>query len=250
MNIKLMKTTFIVGILLVSLLALAVPMVSAEANGTTMANYSNSTIYSQAVDSDEAVGGDISNIDLSTNSQTFKWQGYYGNVSGNIHLENAAGQNLYTWAYQDNDTTQSLVIAVASNSVPSWNSINDTTFDNLTTMNQLWNLSNDTGTNTSDSAQNTFAADSVTMPEFNGNMSGNLVMGTGSRLQGGGEEAFKEAVLTDKIVVDSKDDFLFVGIGNANAISFTGAPADFELIVPVGVTNNRTETYYFYLELK
>jgi hypothetical protein len=44
-----------------------------------------------------AQGGNITRLNVSFNSQTSAWQGFAGNISGNIVLDDATGDHFYTW---------------------------------------------------------------------------------------------------------------------------------------------------------
>src|SRR5665648_379656 len=199
MNIKIMKTTFIVGILLMSLLALAVPMVSAEAQGATKTVGETEDIDSVVVDSHEAQAGDITNINFTADSQTFKWQGYFGNVTGNIILANNAGNNMFLWDYENSD--DSLVIATTNNALPAWSNIAITDPTDLVTIDTNWYLGDKDAV--SDSASDTFEDDTGVVPEFN-------AIKLGPTMQVTLNSNYRELVLKDVPGEPAKSNILFV----------------------------------------
>jgi hypothetical protein len=57
-----------------------------------------STVPSFAV---EALAGNVTLLTITADSITRYWQGYYGNITGNIVLANADNQSLYRWEVAD-----------------------------------------------------------------------------------------------------------------------------------------------------
>jgi hypothetical protein len=87
---------FIVGILLITVLA-------------SVANAAPEGVFSVAIRNSErrtanasvnvsAQGGNITRLNISINTQTGSWQGFAGNISGNIVLDDATGDHFYTWS--------------------------------------------------------------------------------------------------------------------------------------------------------
>jgi hypothetical protein len=44
-----------------------------------------------------ALGGNLTQLNIGTITQTISWQGYYGNVTGTIMLGDASGNTIYNW---------------------------------------------------------------------------------------------------------------------------------------------------------
>ena len=44
-----------------------------------------------------AQGGNITRINITTNTQTGSWQGFAGNITGNIVLDDASGDRFFSW---------------------------------------------------------------------------------------------------------------------------------------------------------
>ena len=66
-------------------------------SGATVSTSSDETWAGDAAGSDVSEGGNITSLTLSGKSQTEYWQGYYGNVSGNLTLRDTSGDRMYSW---------------------------------------------------------------------------------------------------------------------------------------------------------
>ena len=84
----------------VMILTLAVSAIAAYAipNGANITVINTTTAQIATPTNHTARGGFVSNANIVGNSQTRKWQGYFGEVSGNLTLENSAIQLMYSWA--------------------------------------------------------------------------------------------------------------------------------------------------------
>jgi hypothetical protein len=81
----------------------------------TLPSVSNGTIMAQ--------GGNVTEVNIDSLTITKAWQGYFGNVTGNIHLDDANNNSFYVWG---NATSLSGEVYASRNSSPSWTTINCT----------------------------------------------------------------------------------------------------------------------------
>lgn len=71
---------------------------TSEPEGTTTLDVLNSTRRSPTSASDKpAEAGNVTRLTIKAETVTQSWQGYYGNVSGKITLDDSAGRTMYEW---------------------------------------------------------------------------------------------------------------------------------------------------------
>lgn len=120
-------------------------MVYAESNGPLGAETvtviktetTNLSLYDPATVNAEA--GNVTELSITGVSQTKTWQGYYGNVSGTIILEDAQGNRFYDWTAAE---PQGEVFA-SMNQTVTWTDVNCAPIDDsgyLTTWNDNYNI--------------------------------------------------------------------------------------------------------------
>ena len=178
-----------------------------------------------------AAGGNITPVNLTSTTITEAWHGFYGQVAGNITLEDSAGFRMYAWAF---NATGGEVYASRSNAV-AWATIaaeNDCTTDEALT-----------GTG-SDRTNLTFTPSANTV--FN---VGTTVIAAGSACATNTYvNSTAQAATFEEVILDDTANIVYTGLLENNAQGFDNGNYDFQIIVP----DNRTtavETYYFYAEL-
>ena len=188
----------------------------------------------------QAEAGNVSEVNITANSITKAWQGYFGNVTGTILLADSLGNNFYTW----NNTNIRGEIYASRSSVVSWGTINCTNASNLTSENTyLGKLSTDP-----DSVNNTFT--STSHPNITvGTTTLSNCFSTQAYGNGGPTGAnFWNVLLSDGNGIGNVVYTTFI---NKSTTSFQNGKTDFELLV--GENGNSTSTaptpYFFYAEL-
>ena len=243
MNTKKYTAIILAGIMVCAVFVAVMPaMVSAkDPTGAAVGAGPTETWAGTSSGSNVSQGGYVTEINLTSNQQTGKWQGYYGNVTGTIALKGTGGSHsMFNW----DPTITGKVIATTLSTTPTWASIANVTTterDHGTHgINAKWGWSS-----TSDDADQTFTATncgvtigSVTVANSVGTAD-NAILPTG--------EGWKTVVVKNAVSIDNKDDYMFVGIINNDGTSFKegGDTCDYEMIVPSG-----GDTYYFYVELE
>ena len=185
-----------------------------------------------------AQGGNITNVDITVQSQTNAWQGYYGQVSGNLSLADASGDVMYAWT---GPTIQGEVFASMSNAV-TWASI--AAVNNITTTINCTHGQNITGTG-DDRVNKTFTISSG--PRANTNIgtqtiTTNTACAANTYVSGAApaQDQWEEYILTDG------SNTVWATEINDSGTAFTGGAEDFQLIVPA---NQSVLVYYLYVEL-
>ena len=204
-----------------------------------------------------AIAGNVTPLTFQTDTVTKYWQGYYGNISGQIVLADSSGNNLYQWELADPNGE-----IYASR----YQSINWTNVDcmlNATVVREDANLSTDPVL-TTDSINRTFNKTlhkefSVGSNLFNANTcKSTYVNNTGNT------DIFQEVLLADHVNLTNNvptgtaqllNRTLYVALLNRSQTGFAQAPNDFQLIVPENGNgseewpNGNPSTFYFYVEI-
>ncbi len=105
-----MRDTFILLSILITISSFVVADSDPRIFGTALTQGGEVRGNSTAVGTDSASGGNISNMNLTTEALTAKWQGYYGNVSlKNLRLGNSGTSNLYSWSTASQTNLRALI---------------------------------------------------------------------------------------------------------------------------------------------
>ncbi|MBR9700826.1 hypothetical protein GOV11_03095 [Candidatus Woesearchaeota archaeon] len=180
-------------------------------------------------------------VNINALTITTSWQGFYGNVSGEITLDDSAGNTFYNWSLTDVDGE---VYATRTNSAD-WAAIAcATSGQRVTEETYLGQVAAD-----GDSVTNTF--NFTTHPAFNASTS---VMGVDScySTRGYVNSAQSSTDWYQILLYDGTNtQIVYSTLMNASATGFDGTPYDFQLLVgenekagSIGSTD-----YYFWVEL-
>ncbi len=268
-----MKLRNLFGLWMLMVLILAVVALSIEyeynvPQGTNITITNNTRRSANASITFNANAGNVTQLTIQGISVTKTWQGYYGNISGSITLENAAGSQFYGW---DNLYPSGEVYA-SENSDINWTNGNiecyNFTKDSSTYLSlgeyEGWvtptpyyaglGLEEDdvdgvdeTFTNASGVGHATFYT-GITL--FNGSTSATPCPSVRTYNATGVESAFEEVLLYSK----SEALPVYAGIiEQYGARGFNGKTWNFQMLIPEnGHDSNAsaTTTYYFYLEIE
>ena len=180
-------------------------------------------------------GGNVTELNLSSNISTAKWAGYWGNVTGDIVLAPNNAQMFYTWAWTASDGGE--VCAVAAASGFDWSSVQAALGSAVDTIWSFDTLDTDSGSNT--------LATTGSME-----VAGTLVPATNCTTTGtGGGYIFETCILADNAAPTLKNELAFcVNITGAGTL-FNGQTGNYELLTATNETAGSTETHYFWMEL-
>ena len=184
-----------------------------------------------------AEAGNVTEVNITSNSQTQAWQGFFGDVNGSLVLEDASGDTFYSWNLSN---TSGEVYASRNNTID---------FSTVAVVADC-GLDNDiTGTDLSDSANNTYSANNskffaVGTIQINESQT----CGTNPYVTGSPQSVdFFNAILVEDVTTN--DSTIYVAlIEPAATAGYDGASYRYQLLVPVNRTSGFS-IYSFYAEL-
>lgn len=177
-----------------------------------------------------AQGGNITPINITGYSQTDAWQGFYGEVTGNLTLRDNSGDQMYAWTLVN---LSGEVYASQSNAV-TWATIageQDCTTDEALT-----------GTG-SDRTNRTFTNASLTSWDVGG-VTISAACQTYTYVNNASQN-----VSFEEIILDDTANIVYATKLYADTTGFDANTHDYQMIVPDNTTT-ATTTYYFYVEFE
>lgn len=231
----------IIAIALILFMAVGIKSAIADPNAPTGIGSENSTRapLSTVDQSLEAQAGNVTQLEINATSITNYWAGYFGNITSNIVLQDADGNNFYNWS---NANPTGEVFATRNNSLE-WSSIKCMQPSEVS--NEETYLGH--AATVADSITNTFS--STNHPEFSvasttltGCPSTNAFSNTGA----------SASLWYNVLLSDAGNTSIYSTLLNATGTGFDGSLWDFELLVGENGTGGgalATTTYYFYVEL-
>nr|QNO43768.1 hypothetical protein PBPLAEBB_00003 [Methanosarcinales archaeon ANME-2c ERB4]QNO43859.1 hypothetical protein AGDLFKPD_00004 [Methanosarcinales archaeon ANME-2c ERB4] len=191
-----------------------------------------------------ARGGNITQADFTgIATQTSKWQGYYGNLSGSVTL-GASDGTMKSWGWE-NESNTGYVLATPNSSIPDWINYDVAPSVTVGTVYGFGSIAVDrAGTTFNDNPISTTlviagkshaVTSSNTVLTWNADASADRWQTTAFAY---GSPVLGETQLT-----------MFAGVNNAtpSASAYNDIPCDYQMIVPV---YEGAQTYYFYVELR
>ncbi len=229
----------LLGVLFV--LALAVTALALPVNVSVTAGTARTLTSSVGSGTVGAWGGNVTSVNVVINSSTLRWQGFYGNVTGNLAL--GAGTNvLKTW----NIGTLKGQVFVSTGGDIDFTALNSTavTLANVDSTFTFLSGAPDSAVNTG--VNNTCNSD-FNVSYYNVPFESKPCIKT----QNSSGTAIWETVVLRDATTTTATDYVFVGIIRENQTSFDGTPADFQIMVPENALGNVAPTnYYFYGEVQ
>lgn len=212
-------------LLMANLAAAAVTGISTDAGAPVTRPFESVTTI-------DALGGNQSNISVDVETQTVAWQGFFGEVLGNITLADASDNILYAWL----NATGGNVFASRNSSVD---------FSGIAAQNDCTIDESLTGTG-SDRVNNTFSESSNTEFTIQGiTIDASTACATNTYVNSAAQStSFEEIILTPDAGITS----VYATRIEENVIGFDNQTHDFQMIVP-DFNNETTTTYFFYAEL-
>jgi hypothetical protein len=184
----------------------------------------------------DAQAGNVTQVDISGQSISTHWAGFFGNISGNITLKDSNGNTFYDWATLG--TPRGEVFASIDDSVE-WAGIGCATPAELSTIDTALGV----GVGDGDSINLTYTTNSHPALTVGG------VAVAGCNATNAYTDAGLDATAYYQILLtDTSGDAVYTTVINDSTTSFTGSSADFELLV--GESDGAgTTAIYFYIEL-
>ena len=231
-----MRTKFLFFVFVFSVFCLS--LVIANPNGAEVTLGDSSRGSSSDVGNDtNAYAGNVTELNLYSDSVTSKWQGYYGNVSGVIKLANSNDDVMYNWSLA---APTGQVYAANSSSV-TWSSIDCFNMAaDVGDLEDFYNINSDA----SDGVDETFSEQSH--PAFNtaGEAFAEDQCYSVSLFNNAGVGTFTQVLLADGGVRP-----VFTSIISDDTEGFDGNLWDFQMIVLEDGTDETASTYYFWVEI-
>jgi hypothetical protein len=202
----------------------------------------------------QAQAGNVTALTINATRITERWQGYYGNITGTIVLDDANNNSMYSWSIA---SPEGEIYAVNSSSTPVWSDVFCFNFSNNKTdpdgrgILQRFNgtdLENASGMRPTDvdgideTFNRTFARSFQVGSNTIDSSSGCSVVGlnVNSAYQ---ESEFQEVLLTDN------NSIIYTAILEQDETGFQGSTLDFQMIVAENGDVEEATNYYFYVEL-
>jgi len=213
----------------------------AAVNGaSTVIEEGSSTGQATTPENHSAIAGNVTEITIDGSSVTQTWQGYYGNVSGAITLENSAGNVMYNWSLASPEGE----IYASTNNAVTWAGIS---CFNFTAEGTAQETAFGIGSNDADGIDETFSntvhqAFATGSEAFvSGDCMSTEVFAGGS----GAESTFDEVLLWDGSAI------VFTALLEEDVNGFDNNPHDFQMLVAENGHSGDTDTtpYFFYVEL-
>ena len=242
-------TTGIVLLMLIGLIATAV-YVAADPTGAEVRslNSSRGDNVTKPAGSVFAQAGNVTLLEINASQVTKAWQGFYGNVTGNISLEDANGNKMYKWLL---GTVQGEIYASRSNTL-TWAAVNCSNTSRV--INEEWRMGQ-TGADT-DNITATFSISNdhplfyVGSKPINADYDCYTTYTYVNNVSQSGPYVFAEMILDDG---DATNRTVYATLLNDSATGFTGQAYDFQMLVPEDGHNESAAAaltqYYFWAEL-
>ncbi len=186
--------------------------------------------WAPTVTSTTIIGGNVSQVNVTSVQVTDKWVGFYGEVSGSIVLGDSTGNTFYQWTISD--PTGGVVYAT-NNTVSDWSTLSPLYADSGYLPDFL--ISGTDSFNNTFVDQEDFVSPTITVNSVNYT----------TTWQGGSKGIdFK----TYAMYADSGATLVWAGKVKADSTSFNSNTADYQILAGVNQIGAE-QTFYFYLEL-
>jgi len=230
----------VVGLVYLATAILAMSLLSVLASaqsvpqGATLTAGASSRGTDPASQTAEAQAGNITALNIDQTRITDIWQGFFGNVSGAVTLEDASGSQFYDWTLAEVTGE----VYATRNTIEDWTQINCTNSTHWESEETTLNIP----VGATDGINETF--NSTNHDNF---FVGNRIM-TGCRSTRPYNSTGLPGDFWNILLNSNSTNTVYVSLLKDGADAFNGGTADFELLVP---TNRQTgqATYYFYAEL-
>jgi hypothetical protein len=186
----------------------------------------------------DAQAGNVTELSINATSITRAWQGYFGNITGTITLDNANNWTLYDWRMA---LPSGKVFSTRNETAINWNTLSCANTANITQEDTIMG-----NTGMVDAINETFkyVSGSLTV----GNTALNSCPATYTYVNDTNQTSlFQEVIIMDT----SKNALIFTSIIEPHRTGFDNRTHDFQMIVPENGRNGDVATtkYYFYVEL-
>lgn len=195
-----------------------------------------------------AQAGNVTELTINASVISKRWQGYYGNITGEITLDDASGNTMYDWSGGTGFSPIGEIYA-ANQTVSSWSDVICLNLTGNGTVGQ-------TGINVTivEAMYGMLSTDSDGIDEtFSG--IGDIVIGTNTLTDCPAthtyiDNATQTSYFNETLLTENTEGSVIFGTAiDQNTAGFNGLPWDFQMIVGENGNDELTTSYYFYVEL-
>ena len=198
----------------------------------------------------KAQAGNVSELSINATTITQGWQGYYGNITGTIVLDDALNNSMYTWDLAD---PEGEIYASRNNSI-NWSSGNIICGDITHIQTEESNLNFNLGTGQDvDGINETF--NETTHPAFNVSSTGFTADQCGFTVSTYSDDSYGPRYFNETLLYSNSDGGLIytalIVQGGADGFKTGNDNYDFQMLVAEDGHQGDTSTtdYYFYVEI-
>ena len=187
-----------------------------------------------------AQGGNVTQVNINALTITKAWQGYYGNITGNIRLDDASNQTFYSWG----NATPSGEVYATRNGTIQWDTVNCTNVTQRATEETYLGQSVADG----DSVTNTFNL--TTHESFLVGLR-NITQDTCYSTYAFANGASQSQNWSQVLLSDNSSNLIYTTVIDADTVGYNGQTVDFQLMVGENEHpgNEGVTSYYFFVEL-
>lgn len=244
--------------LFIAMLNLSIVLSETLPEGPTQISIINSTRRApQSAATLNAIAGNVTQLNIAGTTLTQTWQGYYGNVSGTITLDDASNYTLYDWSAANPEGevyAATSTLSFSSGNIMCFNYSDDIpeAYTSLTELEQSLGLD----AHDADGVNETFRINLTHESFYVGT---NLINGSNAtnacpavRLYNATDEPtaglFEEVLLYDK----TNNKAIYTALIENDQTGFSNITMDFQMLVGENGHSGDTTTtaYYFYVELE
>jgi len=181
-------------------------------------------------------GGNVTDVNLTSNASTEKWVGFYGNVSGNLLLSKGTGAALYVWTWSP--TNMSKVCVSLNAAWTYWSALASPT---TATMDTLFGF-------TTAADADTITKTLVTTCSQTYTASG-AVTGKGNYTNDATGAKAWETCSFSRGAEAAQEDYVFCVNMSTAKTAAVGGYWTYQVMAPIQSTINYFDQYFFYTEL-
>jgi hypothetical protein len=196
----------------------------------------------------QAQAGNVTALTINATKITGRWQGYYGNITGTITLDDANNATMYSWTIA---SPQGEIYAVNDSTTPIWEDIvcfnfSKTSAEQNVTLSDL------------EAALGMAPSDADTVNKtFNHTFKGSLTVGSVTLTEGDGcqvvslnvNDDYDAVKFNETILTDNSTKIIYTSLLEQDETGFQGSTLDFQMLVGENGDTTEATNYYFYVEL-
>ncbi len=196
----------------------------------------------------EADAGNMTAVGINSSKISTRWQGYYGNITGLITLDDASTNTIYSWFIT---SPRGEIYAVNGSTTPTWANVECLQFNRSVTNTDLTMLQTNLGMSVDD--------DDTVNKTFNLTFTGSFTIGSSNTIDSEDNcslvslyvnDGYDEVNFNETILIENDNNLIiYTALLEQDETGFSGSSLDFEMIVGDNGDIVASTTYWFYVEL-